>query len=364
MRMSLREKMRADWDRRASLDPFFWAAPTDAADHTSYEATADRDARALARGLEHVLVPNARVLDLGCGTGRLTARTAPLVKSILGVDVSPEMIRIAESTHKALPNLRFEVTNGSDLRTLDAEVFELVYSYSVFPHLEPELTEAYFYEANRVLVASGVFRFQLWIGPERRPSQGDTLSVRVYNEEQLRVLCERTGFGLDTIEPIDYFDPVLKLSPSWVTASKIRTVVANQPPNLPESAPGPDELALEYELSLFLAIKNGERNESDEAKRVLDQCIALAPKRPEAYVEQIKHCLHARDFAGALRFARRLTEQAPECLPGWLYRAQFAEATGDLDQTRAALRTLLQQQGLDSELNDAARIIAARVQLE
>jgi ubiquinone/menaquinone biosynthesis C-methylase UbiE len=71
-----------------------------------------------------------RVLDVGCGDGKVTAEIAPLVPhgSVLGVDPSHNMIDFAAGHFGAVPNLRFEV---ADVRNLPyREEFDLVVSFN------------------------------------------------------------------------------------------------------------------------------------------------------------------------------------------------------------------------------------------
>ena len=67
-----------------------------------------------ARGLLDLLAaqPGDRVLDLGCGTGQLTAEIAATGAQVLGVDRSPDMI--AEARAK-FPALQFEVCDAREL---------------------------------------------------------------------------------------------------------------------------------------------------------------------------------------------------------------------------------------------------------
>src|SRR5215471_19967896 len=67
-----------------------------------------------AKGLVELLAPKAgeRILDLGCGTGALTAEIAGRGAEILGVDRSEEMIAQAR---KKFPALRFEVMDAREL---------------------------------------------------------------------------------------------------------------------------------------------------------------------------------------------------------------------------------------------------------
>ena len=68
-----------------------------------------------AKGLVELLAPKAgeRILDLGCGTGVLTAEIAARGAEVLGVDRSEEMIAQAR---KKFPALRFEVMDARELR--------------------------------------------------------------------------------------------------------------------------------------------------------------------------------------------------------------------------------------------------------
>lgn len=55
--------------------------------------------------------PGERILDLGCGTGELTAAIAEHAAQVIGVDSSPDMMARARA---AFPGLRFEVADGHD----------------------------------------------------------------------------------------------------------------------------------------------------------------------------------------------------------------------------------------------------------
>ena len=87
-----------------------------------------------AKGLVDLLSPKAgeRILDLGCGTGALTAEIASRGAEVLGVDGSEEMVSRAR---ERFPALRFEVLDARQLR-FDAE-FDAVFSNAVL-HWIPE----------------------------------------------------------------------------------------------------------------------------------------------------------------------------------------------------------------------------------
>jgi trans-aconitate methyltransferase len=99
-----------------------------------------------AKGLVALLAPKSgeQILDLGCGTGALTAEIAAKGAGVLGVDHSEEMITRAR---KKFPALRFEVLDARELRARLYNVgdanetgFDAVFSNAVL-HWIPEADE-------------------------------------------------------------------------------------------------------------------------------------------------------------------------------------------------------------------------------
>jgi trans-aconitate methyltransferase len=90
----------------------------------------------LAAGLLDLLdaQPRERILDIGCGTGHLTAKIAESGARVVGTDLSPEMIRQAREKY---PEIRFEVMDARKL-ALD-EQFDAVFSNATLHWVkEPE----------------------------------------------------------------------------------------------------------------------------------------------------------------------------------------------------------------------------------
>lgn len=76
-----------------------------------------------------------RILDLGCGTGHLTAQIAESGAHVTGVDRSAEMVAAARL---AYPNLKFEISDATKLAY--REEFDAVFSNATLHWIhEPEL---------------------------------------------------------------------------------------------------------------------------------------------------------------------------------------------------------------------------------
>lgn len=76
--------------------------------------------------------PGEKILDLGCGSGELTARIAASGAGVVGVDASPAMIAAAQQRY---PEVRFEVQSAHTL-PYEAE-FDAVFSNAALHWMKP-----------------------------------------------------------------------------------------------------------------------------------------------------------------------------------------------------------------------------------
>lgn len=67
--------------------------------------------------------PSEKILDLGCGTGDLTYEISKSGASIIGMDASPQMIKMAQEKYN---HLQFIVANGENFQV--EEQFDAVFS--------------------------------------------------------------------------------------------------------------------------------------------------------------------------------------------------------------------------------------------
>ena len=94
------------------------------------------------------------VLDLGCGIGRVAAALAPIVRSVLGVDISAGMIAEARRRH-TYANLRFDLSDGRPGALPDAS-FDLVLAVDSMPYLvQADLAALHVGDAARLLRPGG-----------------------------------------------------------------------------------------------------------------------------------------------------------------------------------------------------------------
>jgi demethylmenaquinone methyltransferase/2-methoxy-6-polyprenyl-1,4-benzoquinol methylase len=119
------------------------------------------------RATENVnIIKNAKILDLGCGTGNLTLAIAndyPESK-IIGIDISNDQLDYARI--KATDYTNVEFLNGSmDRLDFEDESFDLVMSSMVFHGVSPDIRRLAIKEVNRVLKDNGKFLLVDWSKP-------------------------------------------------------------------------------------------------------------------------------------------------------------------------------------------------------
>lgn len=190
-------RMRRDWDERARENPLFFIASGASSDLDSFFASGEGDLSDTL--LSNVrLSKNANVLEIGCGMGRLTEPLSRTVRSVLGVDISPEMITLAKK-YQASKNIRYLTTDG-DLREVRDNSLDLVFSFIVFQHV-PERTaiERYIAEADRCLRPGGVISFQLdGRVRERATRELSTYHGQIFSTEEATELF--SGLSLRPVE--------------------------------------------------------------------------------------------------------------------------------------------------------------------
>ena len=117
----------------------------------------------LVHGLVDRLVQGIRVLDLGCGSGRILCRMAELFPAsrFRGIDLSSEAIRAAQTTasEKGLFNVDFSARDLSDFdQTAEAESYDLVMTFdAIHDQARPLSVLKGIY---RTLTADGIYLMQ------------------------------------------------------------------------------------------------------------------------------------------------------------------------------------------------------------
>ena len=93
------------------------------------------------------------VLDFGCGSGRISHWIAPRVKRVIGLEVTPEMIEVAED-NRVTDNVEFMLYDGFHFPVLPTPV-DLVLSIGVLQIMELERLKEALSQLKKVLKSGG-----------------------------------------------------------------------------------------------------------------------------------------------------------------------------------------------------------------
>ena len=170
------EEMKRFWDERAREDALFFV------DNDLRYGSPDEE-RFWARGkevvdkvcelLEAELRSGDRVVEIGCGVGRLTRELAGRTAHVDALDVSEQMLELARSYNPGLDNVRWLQGDGESLAPVaDAEA-DVCFSHVVFQHIpDPAITLGYVREMGRVLADGGWAGFQISNEPRIHTRRG------------------------------------------------------------------------------------------------------------------------------------------------------------------------------------------------
>ena len=151
---------RAVWDRRSGNEN----AALDAVDNSGGEDVARATGAWTAGQLRSALAIESvdTVLELGCGAGRIGREIAPHCGQWIGVDISPNMIRVADRRLEECDNVRLEVLERTSLEMFETGSVDKAYTVAVLCHMDKEDLFLYLRELARVLKPGGLVYLETW----------------------------------------------------------------------------------------------------------------------------------------------------------------------------------------------------------
>jgi len=195
------EKMRRDWDDRARENARYYVdtARQDWTDEEFFRSGEQTVAEEILTDMINICQgrdpSTMRVLEIGCGAGRVTRALARLFGEVHAVDVSGEMVRLARVAVESCPRAFVYQNNGTDLTAVPSLPFDFAFSSIVFQHIPSrEVIENYVREVNRLLRPGALFKFQVQGDSSLATNPEDTWLGVPFSDEQAVEMADRCGF--------------------------------------------------------------------------------------------------------------------------------------------------------------------------
>lgn len=195
------EKMRRDWDERAKENARYYVnTATESWTDDEFFASGERTvAEEILTDITNICqgksASEMRVLEIGCGAGRVTRALARLFGEVHAVDVSGEMVRLAKQALAGHPRAFVYQNDGKDLSVVPELEFDFAFLSIVFQHIPSrEIIENYVREVGRLLRPGALFKFQLQGDSTLNTSPDDTWLGVPFSETQAIEMGFRCGF--------------------------------------------------------------------------------------------------------------------------------------------------------------------------
>jgi ubiquinone/menaquinone biosynthesis C-methylase UbiE len=194
--------------------------------------------------------PDWHVLDVATGSGYTAAGFAPLVREVVGIDVSPGMLEQARA--KGLPNARFEEGSAESI-PFPAASFDLV-TCRIAPHHFASVP-AFLSESRRVLKPGGLLLIADTTVPDDAPDVDawqnqverlrDPSHQRNHTPAAWRSMVESAGFAVEELALRG--SPVNMTLEDWLTKAGCKGKPAEQVRELFRTAPASAQAAFRIE---------------------------------------------------------------------------------------------------------------------
>ncbi|XP_022806426.1 uncharacterized protein LOC111343501 [Stylophora pistillata] len=148
------------------------------------------------------------ILDLGCGTGELSAYLAELVGLkgyVIGVDPDFSRLQLAKETHRHVENLSFIEGNSNQFEGMGSEKFDIIFSNLVI-HWVPDKSKAFRNMFDSLKVGGKISIQYSDIIPPFMATSYEVLNPEKYEKlsnmfhlakrDDVDLLCARAGFDV------------------------------------------------------------------------------------------------------------------------------------------------------------------------
>ncbi len=187
-----------NWEKSAFFDT---QADQDWADA---DYTPEETAKIRRLILETGIKSGTRIIEPGCGTGRLTKILSDAVGDkgrLIAFDISPKMIAKCHSRLEHIGNVEIYLGAIENFK-FEKQAFDLVLCHQVFPHFDDKpLAVRLLADALKPDGKFIVFHFKnsAWINDLHRKAHPAVIADIIPSEEEMKIIFEAAGMKIDVL---------------------------------------------------------------------------------------------------------------------------------------------------------------------
>ena len=198
-------KMKKEWNERTKMNPLFVIAT----DHSDTEEDfwnsgigecddiLGINTERFKKIIENKETSKMNILEIGCGIGRILIPMSKFFGSVIGIDISSEMVLLGQKYVSHIPNCSIVENNGVDLSEFSDNSFDFCYSFIVFQHIpEKQIVENYIKEVSRILKSSCLFRFQVRGTISTKPTEITTWDGVQFTSDEIHKIAKDNNFEI------------------------------------------------------------------------------------------------------------------------------------------------------------------------
>ncbi|MBF0549483.1 MAG: class I SAM-dependent methyltransferase [Deltaproteobacteria bacterium] len=146
------------------------------------------------------LLPHHKILDIGCGNGRLAEKLADYLSKegeYFGFDISATLVEASKAKITA-PNFHFSLSDGETFPFPDNH-FDFIVLFSVFTHLHAPTISSFLKEIHRLLKNTGVCLATVIINNDVDQDAGD-IQRMTHTYKYIESLVLEQGLVIDSVQ--------------------------------------------------------------------------------------------------------------------------------------------------------------------
>jgi ubiquinone/menaquinone biosynthesis C-methylase UbiE len=195
------KKMQQDWDERARENARYYVATAkdDWSDDEFFQSGERTVSEEILTDMINICQgkdpKQMKVLEIGCGAGRVTRALAGVFGEVHAVDVSGEMVARARKALSDRPNAFVYQNNGKDLAVIPGDGYDFAFSTIVFQHIPSrEVIYSYVREVHRLLRPGALFKFQVQGDSSMKTAPDDTWLGVAFSDREAVEMAEACSF--------------------------------------------------------------------------------------------------------------------------------------------------------------------------